>query len=244
MKTQKEIQEYYNDYSKKQFKTGINLRHYYLINKLIEVGLKKNHKVLEIGCGIGTLTGLIQKVVKSGKIIAADISDESINIAKQRLKNKGNIDFFVTDMTNFSIPEVFDFVILPDVLEHIPVENHKKLFATINNHMNNNSVIFINIPHPLSIEYMGKHQPEKLQVIDQAIHLNILAESVYSNNLQIIDYKPYKLYHNYVDYVLITIKRKNELKYESLSQSNIILKKLKERVSFYFSLVLRMCKIQ
>ena len=48
MKSPKEIGNWYNSFSNKQLKTGINLRHYRIMDFLIESGLQKNSNVLEI----------------------------------------------------------------------------------------------------------------------------------------------------------------------------------------------------
>lgn len=63
---EKEISEvkYYNKLwaeLEEQNKAGINSRHRAIIKRLKKAGLKKNSTVLEIGCGIGAISGLILK---------------------------------------------------------------------------------------------------------------------------------------------------------------------------------------
>ena len=99
------------------------------MNELIKSGLRKDSVVLEVGCGVGTLTVLLNKFLSKGKLVATDISDESIEKAKKRIPNSNKIDFFVTDMKDFSYSQKFDFIVLPDVLEHIPIDQHKELFS-------------------------------------------------------------------------------------------------------------------
>jgi len=183
MKTTKEIKNWYNVFSKKQLKTGTNLRHYTIINHLINSGLQKNSSVLEIGCGIGTLTGLLHKYLKKGKLVATDISDDSIEIAKKRISKSENIDFLTTDMKDFNYPKKFDFIVLPDVLEHIPIEQHLGLFKILTKHMHDESILLINIPHPKAIEYIREHTPEKLQIIDQSISAETLLKNAYFSDL-------------------------------------------------------------
>lgn len=62
-----------------------------------------NSNVLEIGCGIGTVTGLIGKVVTKGKVIAVDISVQSIGVARKNNKGKSNIQFLVSDMSDLKV---------------------------------------------------------------------------------------------------------------------------------------------
>jgi len=75
---QAKIEVYYDEFVEKQKKTGINQRHYSILGKLLASGLKSNHNVLEIGCGIGTFTSLLVKEVVKGDIIAMDNNDLSI----------------------------------------------------------------------------------------------------------------------------------------------------------------------
>jgi len=236
MKTEKEVQKFYNVFAKKQAITGTNLRHYTIINHLMNYGLKKNHNVLEIGCGIGTLTKLIYRFLNKGELVATDISDESIQIAKTRITtgSKDNMKFFVTDMKDFNYPKKFDFIVLPDVLEHIPIEQHPDLFSTLSRHMHEKSIILIHIPHPTALDFIREHEPEKLQIIDQSINADVIINNSYANNLFLIDYISYSLYNNKADYVLATFK-KGGIKYKSnspLSKLTIIYKKTIARIKF------------
>lgn len=235
MKDRNEIREYYNDYTRRQVKSGLNYRHFRVLNELIKAGLKRNHTVLEVGCGIGTLTGLIIKYLKRGKMVAADISDESVKIAGERLSKFKNLSFMVTDMSDFEHTEKFDFVILPDVLEHIPIEQHKKLFFNLSNHTHDKSLIFINIPHPKGIEYYQKNDPSKLQIVDQALHADQLLQNIYANNFILIDYISYSLYHKEPDYVLIKLMKNKDVSYTSLPLKKVIFRKLKCRMNLFFS---------
>lgn len=62
MKEKEKTIEFYNNYSQRQLAVGVNKRHYSIIKFLNEFGLQKNNSVLEIGCGIGTLTSLLLKI--------------------------------------------------------------------------------------------------------------------------------------------------------------------------------------
>ncbi|MFP5470278.1 MAG: class I SAM-dependent methyltransferase [Bacteroidia bacterium] len=240
MKAEKEIRDWYNDFSKKQIEISINLRHYSIVNHLIDAGLKKNHSVLEIGCGIGTLTKLIHKYLKTGKIFATDISDESINIAKSIFsKTSSNVEFIVTNMENFSHSNKFDFIVLPDVLEHIPIEQHRNLFQVISNHMHDNSKILIHIPHPKALDFIRKFQSEKLQIIDQSISAEQLLKDTYHNGLTLVNYTSYSLYNKEADYALIILQKNRDLStLTPFSKPKIIYKKALSRLHFWLKMYL------
>ncbi|HED05469.1 MAG TPA: class I SAM-dependent methyltransferase [Ignavibacteria bacterium] len=232
MKTNKEIKNWYNAFSKKQLTTGTNLRHYTIMNHLLSSGLRKNNSVLEIGCGIGTLTGLLHKYLKKGKLVATDISNDSIKIAKTRISKSNNIDFLTTDMKDFDYPEKFDFIVLPDVLEHIPIEQHQGLFRVLAKHMHNESRLLIHIPHPKALDFIRVHNPDKLQIIDQSISADMLLKDAYSNDLILINYTPCSLFNKEADYVLVRFKKNNNITLTPLPKSVIIRRKFIARIKF------------
>ncbi len=231
----KHIEEFYDEFSKKQVKTGVNLRHYYLYRKIVNSGLKKNHHVLEIGCGIATLTGLLSEYLKKGTLVAADISPENIEVAKRRLQNRRNVKFLVSDMKDFDYPGKFDYVILADVLEHIPIELHENLFQVISKHMLDDSVVFINIPHPKNIEFTREKYPDKLQIVDQSLYAETLTNAASKSGLMLTAYHSYSLFHVQNDYVIMMFKKNKEISYTPISKIEIIIKKYINKIYYWFS---------
>lgn len=231
-----EIKDWYNNvFAKKQVKTGINLRHYKIIHNLIDAGLQKNHNVLEVGCGIGTLTELLLKYLKRGAITATDISDKSIEIAQSKLLSD-KVKFVVTDMRNFVTNEKFDFIVLPDVLEHIPMDQHENLFRIFSEITHEKSHILINIPHPKLIDYYKRNNPKSLQIIDQALPANFILNNAYKYGFSLIKYEPYPIFNKMDEYVNIVFK--NEYSFEKLnpfSTFDKIRRKQLARLRFLFS---------
>jgi len=224
--------KWYNDFASTQIKTSINLRHYNIINYLYKEGLNRKSKVLEIGCGIGTLTKLIAKSCPNGNITATDISDESINFAKKFLNKYTNINYLVTNMSDFNVDMKFDIIVLADVLEHIPKSYHQILFSTINNHMNENSVLIIHIPHFRLIEYIKEKKPEKLQIIDQPISPKELISSAEDSNLFLTNYEAYNLFNKDIDYVFASFRKFDKYSSSELPKFKIVLKKIFLRLLF------------
>ncbi|MCW3076152.1 MAG: hypothetical protein JWO32_761, partial [Bacteroidetes bacterium] len=92
--SKEQVENFYNSYKEKQKKIGVNIRHRTILKNLKSVGLKSDSKVLEIGCGIGTVSGLIIKSIPEGKFTGVDISSESIEMAKKLYPAK-NAEFLV-----------------------------------------------------------------------------------------------------------------------------------------------------
>ncbi|MRR20142.1 class I SAM-dependent methyltransferase [bacterium] len=232
METREQIGQWYDGFAGKQLKTSVNLRHYKIMEYLSAAGLRKDSSVLEIGCGIGTLTGLLAKYLRKGEVLAADISPESVAIARKRLASASNVRFLVTDMTDFSHRDLFDFIILPDVLEHIPIDQHKGLFRILADHMHEQSVIVIHIPHPRALDYIRTTTPGQMQIIDQSVEADALIADAYASGLTLICYHSYSLFDREHDYAVITFRKKNAVTLSPLPKSAIILRKLISRIRF------------
>jgi trans-aconitate 2-methyltransferase len=209
---QQAIKSFYNSFKKKQVITGVNLRHYMVFEKCIRAGLKKDHQILEIGCGIGTFTRLMASYIKKGSIIAADISNESIEEAKRRIKPSQKVKFIVSDMSDFQSDIKFDFVVMVDVLEHIPFESYDKLFGMIGSCTHENSILAMNIPHPDMIRFIRKNHPEMLQIIDNSVEMDHLSSHIYKNGFRLSSYNPYCIHNEDNDYVFMTFEKEGRTK--------------------------------
>ena len=235
METSEQIGKWYDGFAGRQVKTSVNLRHYKIMEFLVSAGLSRKDRVLEIGCGIGTLTGLLVRYLKKGEIVAVDISPESVEIARKRLSRASNVRFMVSDMTDFNHTEVFDFIILPDVLEHIPVDQHSRLFRTLADHMHDNSVILIHIPHPRALDYIRATNPGQMQIIDQSVEADTLLGDAYANGLTLISYNSYSLFDREHDYAVISFRKKNAVTLSPLPKRAIIARKLLSRTRFFIN---------
>src|SRR3989344_4041488 len=77
-----------------------------------------NSRIWEIGCGTGDILASLEPSTGLG----TDISEEMINMAKQKYSGKINLKFKATDITEAiktTETENYDYIIMVDVLEHI-----------------------------------------------------------------------------------------------------------------------------
>lgn len=209
MTSKSAVKKYYDDYIKEQYEIGVNDRIFLMYEKLQKQGLKSDSKVIELGCGIGVVTHLIRKTVTKGKIESIDLSPESIEFAKAKIK-RGNIGFFAGDVTDYQ-PKLqqVDFVTLFDVIEHIPVEFHEKLFLNVANMLSASGLLLINIPSPASINWDRRNAPEVLQIIDQEIPLSLITKNCDTAGLEVIKFESHSIWKE-DDYHFMVIRKKKD----------------------------------
>ena len=136
-----------------------------------------------------------------------DISAESIKMAQQFNSFHKKAEFFVDDMSNFSHKTKFDFVVFPDVLEHIPVEQHANIFKTIAELTTPNATVIINIPEPNYLNWVRANDPSKLQIIDQSLSMQDLLNNSYPYGFKLYSMNPYSLHFDVNDYLSIVMKK-------------------------------------
>ena len=228
---QNEISEFYDEYVKRQIKTGANERLISLYKRLLNGGLNTDSKVLELGCGVGIFTKLLAKKVKNGIIEAVDLSAKSIAVAENELKHKKNIHFDVADVVKYK-PENsdFDMITLMDVIEHIPLEHHAELFRNLAEIATEKTNILINIPNPQFIGYARINHPESMQVIDQEVHLFPIMQHLEKHNLELTYFEKYGIWEE-EDYHFMVIRKKRKFELKHLSDKRNFSEKIIHKFS-------------
>ena len=199
--------DYYDEYASQQLQIGINDRHRAIRKWLERFGLAPGMDVLELGCGVGTLTELIADVVgDGGTLVAVDISPRSIELARERFGGQPNVEFLVGDIIDLDLHRTFDVVVLPDVIEHIPIESHGTLFARVRRWVRDTGWVLVHIPNPLFLEWCHRERPDLLQQIDQPIFTDMLIANTHPNDLYIHYLNTYSIWVPEGDYQVIVLK--------------------------------------
>ena len=198
---------FYDELVGRQTTVGVNERHQAIMGWLRRFGLKPSHSVLEIGCGVGTLTELLaRETCGGGSILGVDLSPKSIDAARERLAGFDNVRVEVGDALEMDPGGPFDAVVLPDVIEHIPLGLHSRLFERVASWLRQDGFALLHYPNPHYLEWYQKHDPESLQFIDQPIHADVLLSNVYPHGLYLDFLQTYSIWIREGDYVVAALR--------------------------------------
>ena len=224
MKRKEEIKDFYEKFAQNLIRDKINPnpRHQKIIGYLKKVFQKYNFKnALEIGCGIGIISEFISKSVPD--VTGIDISGENIKFAKATVKK---VDFHCSDFLEFPVKAKFDVITLFDVLEHLPKETHQNVFKRITEISNPTTILIMTIPDPYYLSYVRKNNPEKLQVVDESIYLDVLVSIFNENKLEVLKFEKYGIdYENQYNFYLLGYRKEQYiLEMPFTDNKNIVLK--------------------
>lgn len=224
---------FYDNWVERQFKTGINERHLAILEHLKRfIYRQESSDILEIGCGIGTLTFLLARHFPNASLTGLDISPQSINLAKQLLQKFKQINFETADFINFKTHQKFDYIIFPDVLEHIPLEQHEAIFEKCKNILKTDGKIFIHIPDPAFLHFLNQNNDENLLPVDQPLFLDTRLP-VILQHFDILYLKRYAIRDLPYDYLFLVLHHK-KIKYAYQSKKLTFLQKVKTRLQLIF----------
>jgi ubiquinone/menaquinone biosynthesis C-methylase UbiE len=135
-----ETSEYFSEYKIK------SLDDFYL-----RYGLKKDIKILDLGCGIGKLEKFFPQYFPQAKIWGIDPSQESIQISVRENKNI-NIVFSIFDGKHIPFDtNFFDAIVISTVLHHVPLNERQALIQECYRVLSPKGHIFVFEHNPLNI---------------------------------------------------------------------------------------------
>ena len=129
--------EYFDEVELKKFRAEPH------ILKFTEFPQWKNKKVLEVGCGLGTVG--INFALNSADYTGVELSKESLEIAKKRFEVYNQSGKFylgnAEELSSFVHIETYDLIYSFGVIHHSP--HPEKIISEIKKYMNENSVLKI-----------------------------------------------------------------------------------------------------
>ncbi len=117
-------------------------------NFINKMDLDKAKSVLEIGVGTGRLAVRVAPFCR--RFVGVDISEKTIEKAKENLKSNGNADLICEDFLNYEFREKYDVVYSSLTFMHI--EEKQKAIDKVFSLLNNNGLFVLSIDKNQSCE--------------------------------------------------------------------------------------------
>ena len=100
-------------------------------------------RILDLGAGTGLFSSFIINQFPKASFTLIDISEQMINVAKQRFSNLDNITYIIEDYTNYDQEETYDIIISSLSIHHLTDEQKYKLYNQVFKNLKSGG-IFIN----------------------------------------------------------------------------------------------------
>lgn len=106
-------------------------------------------KILDMGAGTGLLTQYLYEKFERAEFTLIDLSEEMLNIARQRFKGKPNFKYITGDYVKYDFQDKFDIVASSLSIHHLEDPNKEFLYGKIYETLNEGG-IFLNADQVLA----------------------------------------------------------------------------------------------
>jgi 2-polyprenyl-3-methyl-5-hydroxy-6-metoxy-1,4-benzoquinol methylase len=138
--------------------TKTNPQYFKRLNFVVE---KCEGRVLEIGCGIGTMTKWISKSDRVKEVIAIDAFPEAIEELKKYNFSKVKPLQMYLENIKFEDAQIFNTVVISEIIEHIYPDEEEKMLKGLRPYINSTTSYIIStpigwMPDPYHIRFFSK----------------------------------------------------------------------------------------
>lgn len=107
---------------------------------IAELGLRGDERILDLGCGDGSLTAKLADLVPHGSVLGIDASEGMIDTAVKH--ERANLKFARQDINDLPFASEFDLVFSNATLHWI--KDHRRLLANVHRGLRDNGVLRFN----------------------------------------------------------------------------------------------------
>lgn len=169
--------------------------------------IHRGDNVLDLGCGTGLTSKFMAQL--GAKVTAVDISPKLIEFAKANSAHE-NVEYFVSDITEYDTSKQYDAIVLVDVFEHVLNADISRLMKTIANHSSSDTWIFLNIPDERYQKAAQERVPERLQIEDNGYSIAEIQALFRGIGYEIVDISIYGIDAD-CQYNMFVFRRKESL---------------------------------
>ncbi|MBP8302596.1 MAG: class I SAM-dependent methyltransferase [Phycisphaerae bacterium] len=132
--------------------------------------------VLVVGCGAGQTPWHIARCcARKAHVLGIDISGAALQIARA-IHSHPRVEYRQADILRDAVEGRWDVIVLPDVYEHIPLEDRVALHEVLSRLLSDRGRVLLTCPSPTYQAFLRERHPEKLQIVDETVTLEDLAD--------------------------------------------------------------------
>lgn len=177
-------------------------------------------RILEVGCGIGSICSKMNKHWPDALITGIDISTQSIAIATKLFAN-GKVNFIESLLMPDTFNEQFDLIVFMDVYEHIAVSDRPTVHAALNKILRNKGKIVLSVPTPHNLKWSLVNKPETMQPVDEHISFEVIGKLAADTGTEVRSYQIKNIW-NEGDYAHIVLEKNDDFEAAFLRQNQLL----------------------
>lgn len=145
-------------------------------------------RVLEIGCGAGSICWQMAGQWPSAEILGVDFSPGNLAIAKQ-VFGRDNVRFELLAVDDTFAFGRFDLIVMMDVYEHVAPEQRARLHENLNASLAPGGRVILTVPTPRHLAWLRTHRPSEIQPVDENITPEVLCSCSRALGLDLLMYQ-------------------------------------------------------
>jgi 2-polyprenyl-3-methyl-5-hydroxy-6-metoxy-1,4-benzoquinol methylase len=151
-------------------------------------------RILEIGCGIGSISWRMSQRWPRAEVVALDVSPELLRIG-QALFASPRIRFVEGPLRTGLVEGYFDVVVLMDVYEHIARDDRREFHQALAGLLRDQAQVFLSAPTPRHLRWLRANFPHEIQPVDEDVTVETLLEFASTTGTNLCFYKEVDVWH-------------------------------------------------
>lgn len=202
----------------------------YIVSLIKQYTLKKNLRILDIGCGTGIHAKYLSE--RGYKVTGIDFSEEMIKIAQENKNDK--TEFYVADATRFNLDKKFDIIL--SLFHVVSYQSSNKdiqnMFLNVSKHLNPNGLFIFDFWYgPAVLTEIPSIKIKRFENIE--IKVVRIAEPLMNTSKNIVDVNYEIIVSNKIDDSVEFIKETHTMRYLFIPEINGLVENCKMTILDY-----------